>query len=205
MRDVHKGKITDTVFMNGMFRTVKEQGFLLALKPGDGGDMMSNFQQMVSLLNEQQVIHRLIDTLDPNEEKAFGFSTPPPMKAAMKGQGAEPLKLNLPKDEPDTVNALANFPKASQLVILLSGDKDIYGYMGEDMRSGKKYSYPELRELLKTKKSVKDFSVVIRPAASSSYKNTVDILDEMKTADIKHYALVDITNAEEGYLRQIYQ
>src|SRR5882672_11232112 len=69
MRDVHKGNIADSVFMNSMFRTVKEQGFLLALKPGDGGDMLSNFQQIVNLLNEQQVIRRSIDTLDLNEEK----------------------------------------------------------------------------------------------------------------------------------------
>jgi hypothetical protein len=44
--------------------------------------------------------------------------------------------------------------------------------------------------------------VVIKPAASSTYKNTVDMLDAMRIADVKHYALVDISKPEEEYLKQ---
>jgi len=186
-------------------RTVKERGFLLVLKPGDGDDMLSNFQEMVSFLKEHEVVHQSIDTLDLHEEKAFGISTPPFIKAAMGGHPVEPFKLNLPKDDPDTTDRLAGFPKESQLVILLSNEEEIYAYTGSDLRTGKKYTYPELREMLKTKKKDKQFSVVIRPAASSNYKNTVNALDEMKTAGIQHYALVDITKGEEDYLRQIYR
>jgi len=43
---------------------------------------------------------------------------------------------------------------------------------------------------------------VIKAAASSTYKNTVDMLDVMRNTDIKHYALVDITKKEEEFLHK---
>jgi biopolymer transport protein ExbD len=73
------------------------------------------------------------------------------------------------------------------------------------MRKGKKYTYPEMTELVRQRRSDKNFSVVIKPAKSTTYKNTVDILDVMTTTDIKHYALVDIKQEEEDYLDQINQ
>jgi biopolymer transport protein ExbD len=42
----------------------------------------------------------------------------------------------------------------------------------------------------------KDFVVVIKPSDESTYKNTVDILDEMTINVVKRYALVDISESE---------
>jgi biopolymer transport protein ExbD len=42
----------------------------------------------------------------------------------------------------------------------------------------------------------KDFVVVIKPHSESTYKNAVDILDEMSINDVKRYALVDISPVE---------
>src|SRR5258708_2513276 len=127
------------------------------------------------------------------------------VKAAMRGEEPPPLKLNLPRDEPAKPDSLSGFPKASRLVILLSGSNDIYAYMGGNMRKGKKYTYQKMTELVKQRKSDQNFSVVIKPAKSTTYKNTVNMLDVMTTTDIKHYALVDITKEEEDYLHQINQ
>ena len=38
--------------------------------------------------------------------------------------------------------------------------------------------------------------VLIKPAEGASYKNTVDILDETTINDVKRYAMVDISPAE---------
>jgi biopolymer transport protein ExbD len=76
-------------------------------------------------------------------------------------------------------------------VILLSGSHDIYGYVGDDISKGKKYTYPEITDFVKARRDDKNFSVVIKAAKNTTYKNTVDILDVMTSADIKHYALVD--------------
>jgi len=205
MQEVHSGKITDTAFVAAMFEKIKSDSLSMVIKPGGGADMLGNFQEIVNLANINNVNRRSVDSGDTNEDKAFGFVTPPMVKAAMRGEDRPPLKLNLPRDEPASPNAVSNFPKASQLVILISGSTGIYAYMGGDIRTGKKYTYQELIDLVKAKRSDKDFSVVIRPAKSSTYKNTVDILDVMTISNIKNYALVDITNEEEDYLRKLYQ
>ncbi len=38
----------------------------------------------------------------------------------------------------------------------------------------------------------KDFVVVIKPTAEATYKNTVDILDEMAINGVKRFAMVDL-------------
>jgi biopolymer transport protein ExbD len=41
-----------------------------------------------------------------------------------------------------------------------------------------------------------DFVVIIKPDADATYKNTVDILDEMTINQVKRYAMVKITDVE---------
>jgi len=43
----------------------------------------------------------------------------------------------------------------------------------------------------------KDLVVVIKPGELATYKNTVDILDEMTITNIKRYAMVDLFEAEK--------
>jgi len=47
----------------------------------------------------------------------------------------------------------------------------------------------------------KDFVVVIKPSDLSSYKNVIDILDEMSINVVKRYALVDISPAESQFVK----
>ncbi len=204
MQDVHKGKITDSVFVSAMFKKIKSGGLSMVLKPGGGADMLSNFQEMIKLANNYEVHRPLVDSGDVNEDKAFSFVTPEMVKTAIRGEQQPPLKLNLPRDQPGNPNTLPGFPKSLQLVILLSESKEIYAYKGGDMRTGKKYTYPEITDLVKGRRSDKNFSVVIKAAKNTTYKNAVDLLDVMTTEQIQHYALIDITKEEEDYLHQIY-
>jgi biopolymer transport protein ExbD len=204
MQDIKRGVITDTAFINDMFRTVKSQGFLFTIKPGGGADVGTNLQEITDQANSRAIAPRSVAIIDSNEEKAFGVSTPPQIVDMMNGKRPE-FKLNLPKDDEQSDTTLSSYPKASQLNILVAGDDGIYAYWGDNLREGKKYTYEELTKLLKAKPSDGHFIAVIRPSAAATYKNTVDMLDVMKTTDVKHYALMDIRKEEEDYLRQIYR
>ena len=204
MMDIKRGRVSDKRFVSIMFTEIQVGGLWMTIKPGGGGEVMGDLEKVVRLANHYQVNRRSLDTIDANEEKAFGFSTPPPIKELMAGR-FEPLKLDLPKDVNDSVGMVPDSVKGFQMVVLLSGSSDVYAYMGGDLRKGKKYSYQELTDTLKLKRGDKKFFVVIKPSESSTYKNTVNMLDEMKITDVKHYALVDITKEEQEYLREVYR
>lgn len=49
----------------------------------------------------------------------------------------------------------------------------------------------------------KDLMLIIKPAATCSYKNIVAILDEVMINDVKHYSMVDVDNADRAVLKTI--
>jgi len=111
------------------------------------------------------------------------------------------MKLFLPKDteKPEDQNKI----KASGALTLMLGKNDVvYYYEGElapDASNFKSTSFKEVRDVIINKKKStdpKDFVVVIKPNKDATYKNTVDMLDEMLINDIKRYALVDIADVE---------
>ena len=201
MLDINRGKVDDSGFVKAMFGKIKDGGLSLTLKPGDGAGVMGNLEEMANLAKSYGITNPTVDSTDANEEKTLGIVTAPPLREYM--QGHPTFKLYLPKDDADSPEAISKLPKESQLVILISGGQDIYAYMGGDMRNGKKYTYREITDFVKGKRADKNFFVLIKPTKNSTYKNTVDILDVMTTAGIKHYALVDITKQEEDYLLEI--
>jgi biopolymer transport protein ExbD len=111
------------------------------------------------------------------------------------------MKLFLPKDteKPEDQNKI----KASGALTLMLGKNDaVYYYEGElapDASNFKSTTFKEVRTVIIDKKKStdpKDFVVVIKPDKDATYKNTVDMLDEMLINDIKRYALVDIADVE---------
>jgi len=51
----------------------------------------------------------------------------------------------------------------------------------------------------------RDFVVILKPDKDATYRNTVDILDEMTINGVKRYALVDITPVEEQLIARTEQ
>ena len=47
----------------------------------------------------------------------------------------------------------------------------------------------------------KDFVVVIKPNEDATYKDLIDILDEMLINEVKRYALVDISDVENQLIK----
>jgi biopolymer transport protein ExbD len=112
------------------------------------------------------------------------------------------MKLFLPKDtdKPEEQNKAK---ESGALTILLGKDHNVYYYEGQldpSASNFKSSSVKKIRdEIIAKKRSTpeSDLVIVIKPGAESTYRDVVDILDEMTINDIKRYAMVDITPTEE--------
>ena len=111
------------------------------------------------------------------------------------------MKLFLPKDtqKPEEQNKI----KASgALTIMLGKNNGVFYYEGELLPDGSNFkpsNFKDIREVVINKRkstNPQDFVVVIKPGPEATYKNTVDILDEMTINDVKRYAMVDIFDTE---------
>jgi len=106
------------------------------------------------------------------------------------------MKLFLPKDteKPEEQNKVK---ETGALSILLSKNNAIYYYEGTLLPDGSNFkstNFKEVRKIIIDKKkstNPEDFVVVIKPGVESTYKNAVDILDEMTINEVKRYAMVD--------------
>jgi biopolymer transport protein ExbD len=111
------------------------------------------------------------------------------------------MKLNLPKDtdKPEEQNKVK---EGAVLTVLLAKNDKVYYYEGTlapDASNFKSSNFKEIRnEILSKKRSTdpKDFVVVIKPDVDCTYKNVVDMLDEMLINDVKRYATVEISPVE---------
>jgi biopolymer transport protein ExbD len=108
------------------------------------------------------------------------------------------MKLNLPKDtdKPDEQNKLK---ESAALTVMPAKNNQVYYYEGLDPTKIQSSNFKAIRDVILDKKKrtdPKDFMVIIKPTQDATYKNTVDMLDEMKIDDVKRFALVDITPDE---------
>ena len=115
------------------------------------------------------------------------------------------MSLFMPKDT-DKKEELNKAKESGALTVLLGKGNQVYYYEGQlapDASNFKTSSFdPEtgIRSVIIRKKrsmaDVEDMVVVIKPNEEATYKNTVDMLDEMTINKVKRFALVDITPQE---------
>jgi biopolymer transport protein ExbD len=135
------------------------------------------------------------------------------------------MDLNMPKDT-DKEEEQTKTKQSGALTVMLGKDDHLYYYEGElapDGANFKSAGFKEIRDvIINKKKSViaayrtdpvceekarkdgkdpndckqQDFFVVIKPTTEATYKNAVDILDEMTINDVKRYALMKISDTE---------
>jgi biopolymer transport protein ExbD len=199
MAGLEIGKITDTLFLQAFIRSAKDQmgdsAFVIILKPTASDDVLPNMEMMVDKLNKNDLQRRDMGALDDNEKKKFNA-----VSWQMQLDMPKPRQLVLPEGD-GSQSPYANAPVADRLVLLFN-QRGIYAYPGDDMSSGKTYTYPELIKMLTAQKSNPRLTILIKPAARATYRNTVDVLDAAVQSGIKKYALIDITPAEEEYLQK---
>ncbi len=111
------------------------------------------------------------------------------------------MKLFLPKDadKPEDQNKAK---ESGVITILLGKDDNVFYYEGQLDNSASNFkssTFKEIRNVLLDKKArtpEKDLVVVLKPSEECTYRNVVDILDEMSINVLKRYALVDISTVE---------
>jgi len=111
------------------------------------------------------------------------------------------MKLILPKDadKPEEQNKAK---ESGVITILLGKDDHVFYYEGQLDNSASNFkssTFKEIRNVLLDKKArtpEKDLVVVLKPSEECTYRNVVDILDEMAVNVLKRYALVDISTVE---------
>lgn len=117
------------------------------------------------------------------------------------------MNLFLPKDtdKPEEQNKIKD---NSALTILLGNDNNVFYYEGMLDNANVSANFKSsnfgggedgIRNIILRKKAntdEKDFMVVIKPSDECTYKNVVDILDEMTINVVKRYAMVDISDVE---------
>jgi biopolymer transport protein ExbD len=113
------------------------------------------------------------------------------------------MRLFLPKDvkNPDEQNKVKN----SAVITLMLGKSDkIYYYEGDSAAGLKATDFKNVRDIVVDKKrrtDPKDFVVIIKPTVDATYKNTINILDEMTIDGVHRYAMVDISPVEYNYIK----
>ena len=115
------------------------------------------------------------------------------------------MDLFMPKD----TNKDEELNKAKQsgaLTIMMGKDNHLYYYEGklaDDASNFKSTNFKEIRDvIIKKKKGTppEDLVIVLKPNEEATYKNTVDMLDEMTINQVKRFALVDISEVENGLI-----
>jgi biopolymer transport protein ExbD len=119
------------------------------------------------------------------------------------------MDLFMPKDT-DKDEELNKAKESGALTIMLGKNDHVFYYEGQLAPDGSNFKStsfdPEkgIRKVIIDKKrstSAEDMVVVIKPSPEATYKNTVDMLDEMTINDVKRFALVDIAEGEEQLIK----
>jgi biopolymer transport protein ExbD len=116
------------------------------------------------------------------------------------------MRLIIPKDadKPEDQNKAK---ESGVITILLGKDNNVFYYEGQlttNASNFKSSSFKEIRTVLIDKKRntpEQDLVVILKPSSQCTYKNVIDILDEMAINVLKRYALVDILAVEESLIK----
>ncbi|MBB6502277.1 ExbD/TolR family protein [Pedobacter cryoconitis] len=125
----------------------------------------------------------------------------------------KPIAMDIAKpDKDDKSDARLELRASQTMTILLGKNNKVAWYMGEAGKSAPTVqSFSEVRKsILENKQKVqaasgKSIVMVIKPTSGATYKNFVDIMDELAITGIKSAPAIDdvnITDAEVTFLKQ---
>ena len=127
---------------------------------------------------------------------------------------SKPIAMDIAKPDKDDNSVERNELRASEtMTILLGKNNKVAWYMGEAGKSKPNVeNFSDVRKsILDNKKKVADATggrqiiMVIKPTSGATYKNFVDIMDELAITKIKTAPAIDdenITDGEKDFMKQ---
>jgi biopolymer transport protein ExbD len=134
------------------------------------------------------------------------------------------MEINMPYKDEKLTDPEKNKLKASvALTVLLSKNHRVYYYEGigddpnkaPDMKITGFKAKDGIRDAIIAKKKMVDglkrsgaltakdeMAVLIKPDTTSTYSDLVNMLDEMNINDVKVYAIIDISDIEQGFIKE---
>lgn len=124
---------------------------------------------------------------------------------------SQPTAMNLPLPDDSAKPEEQNKAKQSGVLTIMVGkNSNVYYYEGvlevdASKNNFKSSTMKQIRDVIINKKrsvaNEKDFVVILKPNEEATYKDLVDMLDEMLINDVKRYALVDISDVENQLIK----
>ena len=120
------------------------------------------------------------------------------------------MDLFMPKDTKKD-EELNKAKESGALTIMMGANNHVYYYEGKLAPDASNFTTTSfdpskgIRQIIIDKKKrtpAEDLVVVIKPNEEATYKNTVDMLDEMTINEIKRFALVDISEVENELIHK---
>jgi biopolymer transport protein ExbD len=115
------------------------------------------------------------------------------------------MGLILPADKKSDLEGSVT-PESKTLNLILSSDNTVVYYNGLDKKHAATTDYSttglrtvvlnKMTEVYRKTGNVSEMVVLIKPTNSSTYKNIVDVLDEMKINNVKKFVLMDASKEE---------
>jgi biopolymer transport protein ExbD len=157
------------------------------------------FQQIPDIIRQNSGPDIKLTDVSETEQEFFSIL---PFKWAFIDSMSQPTRLDLAMPKEDEPEKKTSNPSLTLILF-----KDSIVYYHKSLKDARNASYKGDRairkviEQLKNNVPEKDLVIVIKPTASASYSNTVDILDEMTINKIKNFAMVKPSKDEEDALR----
>lgn len=117
------------------------------------------------------------------------------------------LNLSMPKDTKNQ-DEETKVKESGSLTLMLGKGNVVYYYYGADPTTMETTTYKQVRDIILEKKKktpADDLFIIIKPDKDATYKNAVDMLDEMNINDISRYAMVDPSPQEYNLIQQTEQ
>lgn len=114
------------------------------------------------------------------------------------------LGMKLPKDVPDDIRQ--EQPESGVLTLLLAAQDKVYYYEKDELKTMQAVPFTGIRSVIMAKKArtkPADFMVILKPSQEATYKNTINILDEMNISEVRRYAMVDISPNEYQWMKRL--